>query len=146
MEEKNLNIFYTDDDVEDQLMFIDAVQEVSNNTNVTTQNNGDDLLRLLKSPPPRPSVIFLDLNMPVKNGFEVLKELKESADFNRVPVVIFTTSDHETAIETTRRLGANLYIPKPLSFTSLKGVIKHVLSINWSTFQLSDGNFVYRGN
>jgi CheY-like chemotaxis protein len=146
MSEMNLSIFYTDDDVEDQLMFIDAMHEVAKDVKVSTQANGDDLIRLLNSPPPQPSVIFLDLNMPVKNGFEVLKELRQLKQFNKVPVVIFTTSDHEAAIETTRRLGANLYVTKPLTYNLLKGVIRHVLSIDWANFTPSDGNFVYRGN
>lgn len=141
-----LNILYTDDDQEDQLMFVDAVSEVSDKVRVYTQINGDDLIKTLLNPPSSPFVVFLDLNMPVKNGFEVLREIRSTDDISNVPVIIFTTSDNSNAIETTRELGATMYIPKPLTYTSLKLVIKHVLSINWENFSAARENFVYRIN
>ncbi|MDQ6812638.1 MAG: response regulator [Bacteroidota bacterium] len=138
-------IFYTDDDVDDRDLFIDAAHQVSESLEVITQGNGDELIRLLNNPPPYPNFIFLDLNMPIKNGFEVLQEIKKSERTKYLPVIIFSTSDDQTAINTTRDLGANLYIPKPSSFSSLKKAIKHSLSINWDTFAPSDKEFVYRG-
>ncbi len=84
--------------------------------------------------------------MPIKNGYEVLQEIKQSERTKYLPVIIFSTSDDEKAINTTRQLGANLYIPKPSSFSSLKKAIKHSLSINWDTFTPSPENFVYRAN
>lgn len=146
MVDDSLNILYTDDDQEDQLMFLDAASEVSDKVRVYTQMNGDDLLKTLYNPPPSPLVIFLDLNMPVKNGFEVLKEIRATDDIKKVPVIIFTTSDNNNAIEITRELGATMYIPKPLTYTSLKLVIKHVISINWETFSCAREDFVYRIN
>lgn len=141
-----LNIFYMDDDQEDQLMFMDAASEVSNKVRVFTQMNGDDLMKVLYNSPPSPFVIFLDLNMPIKNGFEVLKEIRASDEIRKVPVIIFTTSDNKNAIETTRELGATMYIPKPMTYKSLKLVIKHILSINWETFSTEKADFVYRFN
>ncbi len=146
MQHTSCTIFYTDDDKDDQEIFVEAVEEVSADVTVTLQENGDELIRLLHHPPPSPTIIFLDLNMPVKNGYEVLKEIKGSEFTKNLPVVIFTTSDHTSAIETTRKLGANMYIPKPSSFELLKNVIKHILAINWETFSASGKDFVYRAN
>lgn len=142
----SFNIFYTDDDFEDVEMFIDAASETSDQIQVTIQGNGNELLLQLKNPPPFPTMIFLDLNMPVKNGYEVLKEIKESAHLKNFPVVIFTTSNHASAIEITRNLGASLFIPKPSSFFSLINILKYVLAIDWKTFIPSEKNFVYRDN
>ena len=72
MPEDSVKIFYTDDDQDDQEIFIDAVNEISDSLQIVTQRNGDELIKMLKSRPPVPSIIFLDLNMPVKNGYEVL--------------------------------------------------------------------------
>lgn len=139
-------IFYTDDDIDDRDIFIDAANQVSDFLQVITQGSGNELIQLLNNPPPYPHLIFLDLNMPIKNGYEVLQELKQYERTKHFPVIIFSTSDDENAINTTRLLGASLYIPKPLSFSSLKKAIKHSLSINWNTFTPSTENFVYRAN
>lgn len=139
-------IFYTDDDMDDRDIFIDAANQVSDSLQIITQGNGDELIRILNNPPPYPHLIFLDLNMPIKNGYEVLQEIKQSERTKNFPVIVFSTSDDEKAINTARQLGANLYIPKPSSFSSLKKVIKYCLSINWDTFTPSTENFVYRAN
>jgi response regulator RpfG family c-di-GMP phosphodiesterase len=139
-------IFYTDDDIDDRDIFKDAANQVSDSLQIITQSSGDELIRLLHNPPPYPHLIFLDLNMPIKNGYKVLQELKQSERTKNFPVIIFSTSDDENAINTTRLLGASLYIPKPSSFSSLKKAIKHSLSIDWNTFTPSTENFVYRAN
>ncbi|HSU50867.1 MAG TPA: response regulator [Segetibacter sp.] len=146
MKSEPCSIFYTDDDIDDRAIFIDAAQQVSDSLQVITQGNGDELIGLLNNPPPFPNIIFLDLNMPVKNGYEVLQEIKQSELTKDLPVIIFSTSDDEKAINTTRHLGANLYIPKPSSFSLLKKAIKYSLSINWNTFTPSTDGFVYRAN
>jgi CheY-like chemotaxis protein len=137
-------IFYTDDDLDDREIFVDAARHVSESLQIITQGTGDELIHMLHNPPPLPDLIFLDLNMPVKNGYEVLQEIKQAERIKNLPVIIFSTSDDEKAINTTLQLGANLYIPKPASFSSLKEAIKYSLSINWHKFTPSTENFVYR--
>src|ERR1700760_2899986 len=104
------NIFYTDDDAEDQEVFKEIAAEINEDIYIFAQSNGDELLALLNSPPPSPHVVFLDLNMPGKNGYEVLKEVRKSEGFKDIPVVIFSTSDDEAAMEETKRLGATMYV------------------------------------
>jgi response regulator RpfG family c-di-GMP phosphodiesterase len=139
-------IFYTDDDIDDRDIFIVAAHQVSGSLQIITQGNGDELIRFLNNPPPFPNIIYLDLNMPIKYGYEVLQDIKQSERTKYFPVIVFSTSDDETAINTTHQLGANLYIPKPSSFSSLKKAIIYSLSINWDTFTPSTENFVYRAN
>jgi chemotaxis family two-component system response regulator Rcp1 len=76
---------------------------------------------------PRPDLILLDLNLPKKDGREVLKEIKESAVLKSIPVVILTTSSANEDVMNSYRLHANCYITKPVS---LEGFLKVVQSID----------------
>ena len=91
-----------------------------------------------------PLVILFVLNMPIKNGFEVLKELKGSHLLKKLPVVIFSTSDDNTSIESSRRLVAEMYIVKPSSFISLINIFKFIIAIDWRTYSGSTEDFVYK--
>jgi two-component system, chemotaxis family, response regulator Rcp1 len=81
---------------------------------------------------PRPDLILLDLNLPRKNGIEVLKEVKEDKDLQMIPVVILTTSSAEEDIVKSYRLHANCFVTKPVELTQF---MKVVLSIDdfWFT-------------
>jgi len=140
----SINIFYVDDDVDDQDLFREAVAELNGACEVAVQNNGNELIAKLKSPLPIPDMIFLDLNMPGMNGYQALREIRDNDKTRYVPVIVFSTSDDDRAINTMRELGANLYIPKPTSYKAIKKVLHHSLAINWSLFETGDENFVYR--
>ena len=136
------SIFYADDDVDDLDFFQDVISEI--NESVTLFEEGEKLLHTLHNPPPNASVIFLDLNMPVKSGFDVLREIKSYPAFRSVPIVILTTSTNPNDIELCRNLGANLYVCKPTSIAGLRKVVKHVLSVDWSNSIRSEKDFVYQ--
>lgn len=144
MATKKCTIFYTDDDEDDQNFFLAAAAGISNSLKVTTLDDGDDLIHLLGNPPPLPDIIFLDLNMPRKNGFDVLKEIKQSVHTKNFPVIIFSTSDDLVSITKSRQLGASMYMRKPSSINNMKKVISHALSIQWDTFNSNGDNFVFR--
>ena len=143
MTKEPCTIFYTDDDDDDRFTFSDALRHVTDECQLALQRNGDELLNMLKNPSPRPSLVFLDLNMPVKNGYTVLKEIREKESLDDLPVVIFSTSDDDVSINTSKELGANLYMPKPSTFAALKTAIRHALSINWKDFSPSPETFVF---
>ena len=89
----NLDIYLADDDADDRLLFEEALREVSDNVTVTTAKNGEQLMKFLGSAKlPPPHLIFLDLNMPLKNGFECLEEIKGDKNFTGSLVFIFSTS------------------------------------------------------
>ena len=75
---------------------------------------------------PRPDLIILDLNLPKKDGREVLAEIKADENLKRIPIVIFTTSKAEEDILKTYNLHANCYITKPLNFDKFMEVIKSI--------------------
>ena len=138
--EEPLTIFYTDDDKDDQALFTEVVGEIERHVTVYTQNNGKELLEMLENPPPRPHLVFLDLNMPVKNGYDVLRELKNKKD-QYTPVIIFSTSDDDRAVSLSRDLGASLFVTKPASYTEYKKTLAHVLSIDWQNRDSDDNDF-----
>ena len=109
-----------------------------------THYDGDELIYALENPPPSPHIVFLDLNMPGKNGFETLKELRQTNDFKDLPIVILSTSTDESSIRTSRRLGANYYIPKSTDYTKLKTSVHYALNMDWERFVADPSNFVYQ--
>ena len=143
MPQEPVNIFYTDDDKDDVAIFRDAASEASKEINLFIQFNGGDLIHLLNNPPPSPAMVFLDWNMPGKNGDEVLTEIRAAESFKEVPILIFSTSSNADNIEAARKLGANMYITKPNSFRDIVEIIKHCLSIDWKNFT-DPHKFVYR--
>ena len=140
----NLNptIFYTDDDPDDQELFQYAVETLDGKQELHLLNSGQALLDMLHNPPPTPNVIFLDLNMPGKNGFEVLFEIRAFEKFKNLPVVIFSTSNDDSVISKSFTMGASLYITKPLEFKDLIALLKKVLSFDWHIHKPSEANFV----
>jgi CheY-like chemotaxis protein len=146
MRNKSLQIFYTDDDADDQEFFLDVIREINDAHSVYTQSFGDELLDLLNQPPPQPDIVFLDLNMPVKNGLQVLKEIRSTSGFDHIPIIIFSTSRNEKVIEDCRKFGANLYLPKPNSYTDLKRIMSSLLSMDLPSSNSSANNFVYKNN
>lgn len=145
MQCNNPNIFYTDDDVDDQDLFRDALAEVDDSLVLTTASDGDILLSLLNTPPPHPRLIFLDLNMPRMNGYQVLKELRSSDSLRNYPVVVFSTSADEATIATTRELGADRFVTKPRTYEGIKKVLYACISTDWTANRLAkDSDYLLR--
>ncbi|MEO7976961.1 response regulator [Flavobacterium sp.] len=140
----DFTIFYTDDDEDDLSIFTDAVESLPKKIELMTYNGGDKLLKAIYNPPPTPNLVFLDLNMPGKNGFDVLSELRNSETKSNIPVVIFSTSNEPTIIEKCRNLGANFFITKPVLMKDIVKSIEHALEIDWTKFVPTDRNFVYK--
>ena len=95
--------------------------------NLSVADNGMELLRTLRDAIDKPDIIFLDMNMPVKNGLECLEEIRGTAGYEQVPIVILSTSVAQYLWESAYRNGANLYIPKPTSFNGLIEILQKCL-------------------
>jgi CheY-like chemotaxis protein len=142
-----INICLADDDEDDRLFFTDAFEELKINTKVNTFNDGVELMNFLNHPDSiLPNVLFLDLNMPKKNGQECLLEIKKEEKFNDIAVAIYSTSSSEEDIEQTFINGANIYIKKPNDFEHLKKILSEVVTLNWQyhTSGLNKDNFLMR--
>lgn len=129
---KGITIVMAEDDPDDRLLAVDALQEARLANNLYCVENGEELMDYLyrrgkyknKDDSPRPGIILLDLNMPKKDGREALKEIKEDAYLKQIPVVILTTSKSEEDIYRSYNLGANSYITKPVTFEGLVSIMK----------------------
>lgn len=147
MQTDYMHIILADDDEDDRLFFTDAFGELKINTKVETYNDGVELMNYLNSEEARlPQVLFLDLNMPRKNGIECLHEIKANPKFNDIAIAIYSTSSSEEHIEETFVSGANIYIKKPNDFEALKKVLSEVVAINWQYHisALNKDNFLLR--
>ena len=144
---KILNIALADDDEDDRLLFKEAIEEIHMETRLSLFNHGQELMDHLNLPNIiLPHLVFLDLNMPIKNGMQCLKEIRSNPLLDGVAIAIYSTSSSEKDIENTFVNGANVYINKPNNFYKLKEVIEKVIQINWQyhTSNLNKDNFLFR--
>ncbi len=131
-------ILMADDDPDDRLLASDAITESGLEGDLRFVENGEELLDYLLhrgkysavADAPRPSLILLDLNMPRKDGREVLRDIKAQAELRSIPVVVFTTSRADIDVGKIYELGANSFISKPFQFDALVSVMK-VLGQYW---------------
>jgi CheY-like chemotaxis protein len=129
-----IRIVVADDDADDRMMIRDAFEESKLGNTIDFVEDGMELMEYLRregeykhlSNQPYPGFILLDLNMPRKDGRTALKEIKESAELHRIPIVILTTSKAEEDIIRTYNLGVNSFICKPVSFDKLVEIVKTV--------------------
>lgn len=113
-----------DDDLDDIVFFEEAVTESFGSSLCLSAHNGEEALELLETRRARlPDIIFLDLNMPKMDGKTCLKKIKRHEVFQKIPVVIYTTSSSTKNREETRALGAAYFITKPTSYTELKKAV-----------------------
>lgn len=139
---KTTILFYVDDDSDDRMFFEEAIAEIGERVRVFEL--GDEMLNQMKNPPPKPSIIFLDLNMPGKNGFELLEEIRGSAVYKDLPLVVYSTTGDRNTVQKCLELGANYYITKVVSMASLKKAIETAIAIDWNTFKPDLNNFIYK--
>lgn len=140
MEKQPLHILLAEDDESDRLLFTDAFAELKIETIVHTVNDGIQLMKWLNKEDNRlPHLIFLDLNMPRKNGIECLKEIKRDEKLKDISIAIYSTSDNEKDIEETFRQGANVYITKPANFNTLKKVLEKAVT---TAYQYEDQSMI----
>lgn len=124
----SLHIILADDDRDDCFLFSEAIEELSLDVNLTIVHDGEQLLEQLeklKDNPPQ--ALFLDLNMPRKNGFECLADIKNSEKLKDLPVIIYSTSYDKEIADRLYSKGAHFYIRKPSGFASLKNVIQEAI-------------------
>jgi CheY-like chemotaxis protein len=128
MENQTFQILLADDDEGDRLLFKDAFDELKVKHIVKMVDNGIELIAYLtKNDIVLPDIIFLDLNMPRKNGLECLKEIRTNEKFDKILIAVYSTSAAEIDINETFINGANVYIKKPNNFELLKKLLCAVL-------------------
>jgi len=123
-------VFIADDDSDDLLLFKDALESVDSSIKLEDVKNGVDLLNLLSNI--TPDLLFLDLDMPGKNGLECLIEIRKNDQYQFLPIVVFSSTTRPSNIETAYELGADLFFIKPANYNDLTSSITAILALNWS--------------
>lgn len=128
-----LQVIFVDDDAEDRELFEEAVGRLGFEVEVRAYERGQSFLDDCASTEDfgDRALLFLDLNMPELSGLEVLTELRKLHRGQGVPVVIFSTSGHESDVSEAYRRGGNAYLVKPSSFTELLATLRAALEF-WS--------------
>jgi CheY-like chemotaxis protein len=130
MAREKLHLLLADDDDDDCLLFRDALHELPLATELSIVADGEELMQFLLKPAQElPDYLFLDLNMPRKNGTECLAEIKQHKKLKNLPVVIFSTCALETTIQQLFTMGAQNYIRKPASFSELTALIYQAIRV-----------------
>jgi len=133
---RKLNILLAEDDGDDRLLFEEALEELPVTFHLTTVYNGEELIEwLTRKGNKLPDILFLDLNMPRKNGFAALGEIKRSTKLQDLPVIIFSTANNVQMTRQVFKDAAHYYIRKPIYFENLKALIYKALKL------IADNNY-----
>lgn len=135
-------ILIADDDVDDILLLTSAFEEVKEITEIKSVTNGKEALEFLYNANILPSIIILDLNMPLKGGISTLQEIRNDALLKVIPVIIFSTSGYDRDIMSAYACGANSYIRKPMSYDEMRSITQSIREYWFNTVIL--GNNFYR--
>jgi Chemotaxis response regulator containing a CheY-like receiver domain and a methylesterase domain len=120
-------VVYVDDDPDDRSLFMEAFHSIPD-YRVVTLVNGFELMLFLKQRTKEdlPSLIVLDINMPVMNGIESLTLLKSNENYKDIPVVMFATSANPKDVEYCKSLNTEIYI-KPRKYGEIRGIFQKLL-------------------
>ena len=129
-------LLLADDDIDDRIFFKEALEELPINSTLTTVKDGVELMHLLNTElNDLPDILFLDLNMPRKTGFECLSEIKLSHKLKDLPIIILSTSFDHAVVNLLYKNGAHYYIRKPSEFSKLKQIIYEAISLTTTIVQ-----------
>lgn len=128
---KPLEILLVEDNPADVRLTTEAFRDSDVRHHLSSVSDGVEAMAFLRregefSSAPRPDLVLLDLNLPRKDGREVLAELKEDAELRRIPVVVLTTSQAERDLTRAYDLHANCYMTKPLDFDRFIAVVTQI--------------------
>jgi CheY-like chemotaxis protein len=122
-----ITVLLVEDDPGDVLLIKEAFADHKLSNTLLVANDGVEALELLRSPDGvRPDLVLLDLNLPRKDGRDVLREVKADDDLRSIPVVVLTTSDAEEDILRSYDLHANAYVTKPVDFERFIEVVRQI--------------------
>ncbi len=142
-EPRIINVLLVEDDPGDVLMTREAFDERLHNRLDVVTDGAEALAYLRRQAPyadvPRPDLVLLDLNLPKRDGREVLREVKGDPDLRHIPVIVLTTSQAEEDVLRSYQLHANAYVTKPVDFEGFLEAIKQIDHFFVSVVQLPGG-------
>ena len=139
--DKSFAILMIDDDEEDFILVNEALKSKGLKVDLYWAQDGDEAMNFLfhrgeYANAPTPNLILLDLNMPGKNGFEVLRDLKAHAGLRKIPVVILTSSRDQKSVSRGYNVGANSFMLKPLTFDEMANAMQSLCEYWFALVQL----------
>jgi len=126
-------VMMAEDDEEDVGLFKDVLVDLEVDVNLEVVTNGIELMKKLEEAEVFPDLIFLDLNMPLKNGMLCLQEIKTNQRWKNIKVVILSTSSHQDQIKAAYDKGADFYLTKSANYTDFKNSVAACLHKNWQS-------------
>lgn len=120
---KDLRIYIADDDFDDRDFFMEALKNIPLKTEVSQFDNGVDLMDKLFSDVTLPHVIFLDLYMPIMDGFECLMDIRNFKKFNNIYIIAYSSIYRDREVNQLKQEGANQFLKKSSSFKELKELL-----------------------
>ena len=126
-----MTLLFIDDDPEDLELFQEATKIIDSTSLCMSANNGKDGLTILNTI--LPDCIFLDINMPVMNGLETLKNIRKNKRFQEIPIFILSTSKDKYEAQVCRALGAKEFLIKPDSFRELVTELRSAIEMGLKT-------------
>ncbi|TDE10485.1 response regulator [Dyadobacter psychrotolerans] len=126
--EKPKTIYLADDDADDRFLIKEAMTQVNPDVNFVEAENGAELLDQIEDPEiPDPSLIMLDMNMPVMNGLETIEAIRINPELDEVPAVMISTSNDPVLAGRAIKSGINKYFIKPNTFKGLIEIVQKVI-------------------
>lgn len=143
MGEKRIEILLIEDNPGDRRLIREAFDDGKLDVNLHAAQDGVEAVFFLRregeyADAPRPDLIILDLNLPKKNGHEVLAEIKADEQLRRIPVVILTSSEADADIVTSYNLYANCYITKPADLEQFSSVVRTIENFWFTAVKLPE--------
>ncbi len=126
-------LFLIDDDEDDLFFLKHAIRSIDPTLQCETAKNGKIALDKLIKSKALPDIIFLDLNMPIMNGFDFFVKIKKEEELNKIPVGILSTSNIKRDKELAKELGAKFFLTKPNDIQVLQKKLQQILSSDFST-------------
>jgi CheY-like chemotaxis protein len=138
---ETVEILLVEDNPGDVRLTREAFKDAKLHNNLSVVQDGVEAMAFLRregqySAAPRPDLVLLDLNLPKKDGREVLEEIKYDDDLKRIPVVVLTTSSAEKDVLESYNLHANCYITKPVDLAQFLAIVKSIQSFWFSIVKL----------
>ena len=120
-----------EDDAEDVVIFKAGLDEIKMPYIIRHAENGEVLFVLLKER--IPYILFLDIHMPCKDGHACILEIRKNREYDKLPVIMYTSHSLKSSVETSFRNGANFYMPKPTKMQELSNNLRKIFSIDWES-------------
>lgn len=134
------SVLLAENDREQCFFFKKALMQVKSKFQFTEVHDGNELLKLLENF--MPDILFIDLNMPAKNGMDCIKEIRKKKAYDSLPIVVYSITTQSSVINAAYNAGAQLYLVKPAEYYTLVHSLSKILQMDWSNLESVKERFV----